>query len=372
VQSQTLALANAANPVVTSVLSATRTWGDANHNYVPDCNFSIPGANGECGAISNINFGLNNPNATHYDSNVLNGFDKRPYDWELMTGVQHEVRPGLAATASFFRHWFGNFYTTNNAALTATSFDGYCVASPMDPRLPGGGGNQICGFYDTKPAEFGQVSNQVAFSDQFGTQKEVYTGVDLNVNAHFAHGGFLQGGVTTGRTATNNCFMIGAPQLTYAGTATSVNAESHTAPFCNVTPPLSAGTQLKLVGTYALPWSFSTSATFQNVPGPQITASYAVPTAVVASSLGRNPDSAVTVDLIPPGTLYAPRINQLDLRLSRAFPFGRTRLKANFEMYNALNSSGIQALNNTFGPKWQQPTSILQGRLIRIGTQVEW
>jgi hypothetical protein len=372
VQSQTLALADAANPVVTSVLSATRTWTDANHNYVPDCDFSIPAANGECGAISNVNFGLNNPNATRYDSNVLSGLDKRPYDWELMTGVQHEVRPGLAATASFFRHWFGNFYTTNNAALTATSFDSYCVPSPTDPRLPGGGGNQICGFYDTKPAQFGQVINQVTFSDQFGTQKEVYTGVDLNVNAHFAHGGFLQGGVTTGRTATNNCFMIAAPQLMYAGTVASVNAESHTTPFCNVTPPLSAGTQVKLVGTYALPWSFSTSATFQNVPGPQITATYAVPTAVVASSLGRNPDSAVNVDLIPPGTLYAPRINQLDLRLSRVFPFGRTRFKANFEMYNALNSSGIQALNTTFGPKWQQPTSILQGRLIRIGTQVEW
>jgi hypothetical protein len=146
VQSQTLALANAANPVVTSVLSATRTWGDANHNYVPDCNFSIPGTNGECGPISNLNFRLNNPNATHSYSTVLNGFDKSPYNWELMTGVQHEVRPGLAATASFFRHWFGNFYTTNNAALTATSFDSYCVAAPMDPRLPGGGGNQICGF----------------------------------------------------------------------------------------------------------------------------------------------------------------------------------------------------------------------------------
>jgi hypothetical protein len=42
------------------------------------------------------------------------------------------------------------------------------------------------------------------------------------------------------------------------------------------------------------------------------------------------------------------------------------------ELYNALNSSGIQSVNTTFGPKWQQPTSILQGRLLRIGTQIEW
>jgi hypothetical protein len=372
VQSQTLALADAANPVVTSVLSATRTWNDANHNYLPDCDFSNPAANGECGAISNLNFGKNNPNATHYDSNVLNGFDKRPFDWEFMTGIQHEVRPGLAASASFFRHWFGNFYTTDNAALTSASFDAYCVTAPVDARLPGGGGNQICGFYDVKPAQFGQVSNQVTFSNQFGKQREVYTGVDLNINARFAHDGFLQGGITTGRTSTSNCFMIGAPQLLYAGTVASVNAESHTTPFCSITPPLSAGTTLKFVGTYPLPWNFSTSATFQNVPGPQITATYAVPTAAVAASLGRNPNSAVTVDLIPPGTLYAPRINQLDLRLGRTFPVGQSRIKANVELYNALNSSGIQTVNTTFGPKWQQPTSILQGRLLRVGTQIEW
>ncbi len=373
VQSQTLALANAANPVVTSVLSTTRTWNDTNGNFKPDCDLTNPNANGECLAISNRNFGKNNPNATQYDSEVLSGFDKRPFDWEVMTGVQQELRPGLAASASFFRHWYGNFYVTQNAALTATDFDPYCITAPADQRLPGGGGNQICGLYDTKPPPvFGTVSNQVKFSNNFGTQKEVYTGVDINVNARLPRGAFVQGGATIGRTATDMCFESNLPQLAYQGTVTSVTAASRTTPFCNISPPLAAGTQLKFVGTYTLPWNLAAAATFQNVPGPQITSTYAVPTSVVAAGLGRNPTSAVTVDLIPAGTMYQPRINQLDFRTSRLFALGRNKIKVSVDLYNAFNSSAIQGQNNTFGVNWLKPTSILQGRLLKLSTQVDW
>jgi hypothetical protein len=37
-----------------------------------------------------------------------------------------------------------------------------------------------------------------------------------------------------------------------------------------------------------------------------------------------------------------------------------------------LNSSAILAQNNTFGTAWQSPTQILQGRLAKIGMQVDF
>mgnify|MGYP001046765221 CR=1 FL=1 len=53
-------------------------------------------------------------------------------------------------------------------------------------------------------------------------------------------------------------------------------------------------TQVKLLGSYPLPWQIVASATYQNVPGPQITATYNVPSAAIAGSLGRNLSAGAT------------------------------------------------------------------------------
>ena len=72
---QVVSIANAANPFATSVTSVTRPWNDRttfaagdprNGNYIPDCDLTNPLLNGECGNISDFNFGKNNPRATIY------------------------------------------------------------------------------------------------------------------------------------------------------------------------------------------------------------------------------------------------------------------------------------------------------------------
>src|SRR4029078_10805214 len=63
-----------ANPLPSSVTSTTRGWTDSNGNFVPDCNLGNFGANGECTGVANTNFGQNNPAATRYSPEVLNGY----------------------------------------------------------------------------------------------------------------------------------------------------------------------------------------------------------------------------------------------------------------------------------------------------------
>src|SRR5438132_13495157 len=92
------------------------------------------------------------------------------------------------------------------------------------------------------------------------------------MDARFAQGTRLGGGVDIGRTVLDNCTVIDSPQALLN---------------CRTVPPRSAGVQVKLNGSYALPLGFSANGTFQNVPGPAYTADYTVTTAQVAASLGR-------------------------------------------------------------------------------------
>jgi hypothetical protein len=52
-------------------------------------------------------------------------------------------------------------------------------------------------------------------------------------------------------------------------------------------------------------------------------------------------------------------------------PAGR-RAQALVDLYNLFNTNPVLALNNTFGPQWQRPTQILQGRLLKFGFQLDF
>src|SRR5262249_20471916 len=140
------------------------------------------------------------------DPAIEKGFGVRPYDWQLTASVQRQVMPGVAVFAGYYRTWYGNFTVTDNLSVVPQDYDPYCITAPVDSRLPGGGGNQICGLYDLNPSKVGQVNNLVTFVSHFGTQTEVYNGFDVNVTARIVHGGQISGGANIG----NAFFPIGA------------------------------------------------------------------------------------------------------------------------------------------------------------------
>src|SRR5262249_12290980 len=127
------------DPVTTMVTNATRTWNDVNGDYIPQ--------ESELGPLSNSNFGktvITTPSA----GDVLLGWKTRPYSGQTSVQVQHEIRPGLGVNVGYFRTWFGGFTTTDNLLVAPADYSPFCVVAPADARLPGGGGNQVCGFYD--------------------------------------------------------------------------------------------------------------------------------------------------------------------------------------------------------------------------------
>ena len=346
------------NPVVRSVVSVTRTWTDANRDFHPDCDLVNPLLNGECGQISNLNFGQNNPNATRYDDELMTGL--RPSNLEYTAHVQRQLFRGVSINAGYYRREFANFTANDNQFVTPGDFSHYCITAPVDERLPDGGGNEICGLYDVSPTLFGRNQTVVRSAAHYGRQTQVYDGFDVTENIRLPQGAQVSGGLNWGRTKTSACFVVDSPGAMR---------------FCDITPPLQPNATFS--GFVPLPWfGLMTSATYRNFPGAQITATYQATNAQIAPSLGRNLSSGangtVNVELIQPGTLYGPRQQSVDFRLSKRFRFGTRRIAGNIDLYNLFNSTGIATLNTTYGPNWQRPTLVQLARYVKFGVQVDF
>jgi hypothetical protein len=358
------------------VLSTTRSWADANRDYVPNCDLTSPAANGECGAMAQNTFGLAFA-SQNYDPDILEGWGKRVYDWEFSAGVQRELMPRVAVDVAYFRRWFGNFYLTDNRATAASDYTAFTLTTPSsDSRLPAG---SVGGIYDLNPNRVGQTDNFVTYAKNFGKQTERFNGIDVTVNARPTDALLLQGGVSTGRTSTDNCDVAArVPEVLFGMTAFGTANNNVWTPldYCRQQTPFL--TQVKMIGAYTVPKvGVQLSSTFQSLPGPLVFANWAVPGAVAAAALGR-PLSAnaanIQVNLLDPGTMYGDRASWLDFRVGKILRYGRVRSSVNLDLFNTLNANPVLVQNNVFGgtTPWQAPQSILIARFFKISAQVDF
>jgi hypothetical protein len=313
--------------------------------------------NGECGQISNLNFGQNNPNATRYDDELMNGL--RPYNWEYTLHIQRQLFTGMSLNAGYYRRDFANFTANDNQFVAPDDFSHYCITAPLNPQLPGGGGNQICGLYDVSPTLFGRNQTVVRAADHYGKQTQTYDGFDLTENIRLPQGAQSAGGMNWGRTTTSACFIVDSPGALR---------------FCEVRPPFQPNATFS--GFVPLPWGLVTSATYRNFPGTPITATYLASNAEILPTLGRNlsngASGTVNIELIQPGTMFGPRQQSVDFRLSKRLRFGTRRVAGNLDLYNLLNSTGISTVNTTYGPNWQRPTLLQLARYVKLGVQIDF
>ena len=350
------------HPTETLVNVVNRSWTDADGDFHPDCDLTSVAGNGECGPVSNSNFGTNVPGDV-FDPELLQGWGKRGYNWEFTAGVQHELTTGMSVELSYYRQVFGNFTVEDNQLVTAADFDTFSIVAPTDARLPNGGGHTISNLFNVKPESFGQEQAFHTLASNFGKQTQHWNGVDVSVNARLQNGLRVQGGVSTGRGSTNTCEIREALPET-----------ALTNPFCDLQEPLL--TQFKALATYTIPGiDVLLSGTYQSYPGPQILANFNAGNAFVSPSLGRNlsgGSSSVSVPLVEPQSEYGERQHQVDLRVGKVLRFGGTRSSINLDVFNLLNMDTITGQVNVFGPAWQRPTGTVLGRFARISATFDF
>jgi hypothetical protein len=367
----------ALNPMRLIAATDTRSWlSDTNGNLIPDPS--------ELGPTSNARFGTV-VQSVRFDPKYIDGSGTRPGHWDYALSLQHELRPGLGVSATYARVRIFNTLLpaarTNglgggpdNTFWTPADFDAFTFVVPDDPRLPADiRGKTVTGLYVIQDAKRPLVDNYRSFAKNYGDQSEIYNGADVNVNWRIRNGGTLGGGMTWGEAHINDCFVVDDPSQSR---------------FCdrNVDPNsglVRGGLQVKLLGAYPLFAGVQLSGSFQSVRGPEITAAWTsrdfngtiqFPNST-RTSLGATP--TITAQLIEPGTLYDDRLYQMDLRGSRTFGRGNTRLRLMVDLYNVFNNNAVLTRAafggaDTYGPAWGRPVSILEARLFKVGAQIDF
>jgi hypothetical protein len=363
--------------------SVTRNWSDANRNFNPDCDLNLPTANGECGTISDLNFG--NPNAPpslSFDPAILQGWSNRPSDWIIGATIQQQLLTRMSVSVGYTRRWLANFTVTDNLAVTPADYTQFSITAPSDPRLPGGGGYVVSGLYDVNPNKFGQTNRLSTYSNNYGNITQMYNGVDVNVVARIRSGFQAQGGFSTGKRVTDYCEVRAVlPEMTGGfSTGSEVPAFSPVNPYCHVDPGIT--TRYTGTATYTVPRiDVLVSGVLTSSPGVPVAANWTVPSAVVAQTLGRPLSGGaanVTINLLSPGQVYSDRVNELDMRVGKNMRIGRTKLNVAVDLLNALNLSTIIIPNQNFIPNgaWLTPTGtqtpVMTARTAKLTIQYDF
>ncbi|MBZ5559900.1 MAG: TonB-dependent receptor [Acidobacteriia bacterium] len=334
----------------------TRTWNDANRDgTILNADGSIQ-TNEVIGGTSNFGQITQRP-----DPNLARG-----YNWEYSAVVQRELLPRVSVTAGYYRRDFYNIQVTDNQNLAATDWSPYGIVTPTDPRLPLSA--QPIPMYTMNANKVGVATdNLITYST---LDKITYNGFEATANARLDK--FLVfGGVTTDRRVSTTCDGDGATN------GNTPRDNPNNLRFCDAVPPFK--TTVKVSAAYTLPYDVQVSGSFTSIPGPAVSANYTVTSAIAGRPIiGSTTGAASTVvNLVEPGTLFLDYQNRLDMRFGKTFRFNRTKIQGFADIFNVLNAGTVLSVNQTYGSvaatnAWMTPTSIMQGRYVRFGMQMNF
>jgi hypothetical protein len=380
-ESRTTMFANRYNPL--GLTNADLSWTDLNGDDI---------AQGPVGCVylsagCEINFAQMPANFGRLSLNRVDPNFKRTYNLEATAGIQHELLPGLAVASTWYRRTFHNLRVSDNVLRTMADSTPERVVNPLT--------GEVFNVYVVDAAALRLVD--ILDTNAGSERRQIYNGVDFTANARMGRGATLFGGIVLERTLRMTCDEPDNPNFLR---------------FCDDREnDIPWRPQLKIAGTYPMPWGLQVSASLQSLPGrplggfsttlfnvnkisgpgygdtgspvgtqwqltrttryPENCKGPCTPGALVIPTLT---ESSITIPLVAPGTEFLPRLNQLDLSLGKGFTMRQMRLHGQIDLFNVFNASTVLSFRsvNFDTTSYQQPASVLQGRIIRIGTRMTW
>jgi carboxypeptidase family protein len=372
------------NPATTLVATVNRAWTDPSGDRIAQCDFLNPVLNQECGPWLNLQWG-STVQTTRINPATLEGWNVRSHDWQVGVTLQQQLLPGTSVEVSYNRRWWGNFFTTHNAALTADDFDQVTLTAPQNSKLPGGGGYPVTFLVrNSRQATIGVSDPYFTRNQDFGDETHYWHGVDVNLSARLRGSLFVQAGTSTGRGVNDTCAIevarFGRPQRIIDGQ-----------PTCDASEPWL--TQLRGLASYTVPKiDVLLSTVFRSQPNVQpgitsvatngasrVATMSMTPTQFLAfTGVPLRPGLATqSVDLLAPGAVYGDRVNVMDMRIAKLFRFFGKRTTVGMDGYNLFNANTPTTYESVYdvvtnGAKWMTPTAVLNARAARFNVQFDF
>jgi hypothetical protein len=360
---QTLSYAKRYNPL--QLQTDTRTWNDLNRDDVAQ---EI-----EIGPSNNARFGL--PVQTRRPVDDL----AREYDWEYNAGIQHELMRGVSVNAAWYHRNTYNMTQSINQPISMADYTIVNVASPLD--------GSIIPAYNLNAAKRGLV-DRIDVNAPSDLRSYSYNGFEFGAHARIA-GATVFGGWTVDRRVLNHCDELenwsNLSAVIYDASLQNLSAPKSDYHFCDRSAiGIPYQHELKLSGSYVLPFEIQVNAAIQSYPGPMKPTRWSIAptTTYAASCLGPCTPGALVIpnmtaatyvlDLTPPGSEFYGRQTQLDVGFRKLFRFGRFQYSGQVDIFNFTNSSYVKSETRTIGPALGRPLSTLQPRTLRLAVQMRF
>jgi outer membrane receptor for Fe3+-dicitrate len=275
----------------------------------------------------------------------LGGVDpdlQRPYQWEFNAMVQRQIGTNTAVMVGYYGRRFWDLYTTVNDAVPPTAYTPVTITNPLT--------NQPMTVYNQDPATRGQVRNVLKTIPDL---RHKYHGVEFQVSTRMTRGTLFAGLTIGANRGDQDSGDLNNPNL---------RINNYGAVGFDATYQLRGGF------SYMLPAEVQLSGSIREQSGLPETRTFPVTTAQVPGLT----QVTQNVQLVPRGEYRFPWVNIVDLRVTRVFRSGNTRVEPIVDLYNIFNNNAVTNAVQTVGPSLGRPSAIVMGRLLRLGARVNF
>lgn len=276
----------------------------------------------------------------------------RPYSDEMNVGVDHQLLPDFAISASYHRRQHRNGLGIVDLARPTSAYTAV-TRTYNDPQR----GPQTITVYSLDPSLVTKRDRVITNVDLLESD---YNGLLLSFNKRMSNRWQLLGGLTLQKHEG----FDHSGTFTNPGTNTDLNNPNYqlnradSAIFTDI--PWTFG----LSGSYQLPYDVVVSGKYSAADGGPLTRTM---------TFAGLPQGSETVWVQARGIDRTERVTKfIDMRFAKRFNTRTARLEGTLDIFNLLNANHVTAQNEAVGATIGRPSRILTPRIVRLGVTVRF